>query len=532
MAAHDQAALDQAAIDQAAIDQAVIVHWLGQPHAYPHRPDRVEHIETHISHVFLAGDLVYKLKKPARYDFLDYTTLAQREQACRDELRLNRRLAPAAYLRVVPITIGKDSGYELGGPGNIVDWLVEMRRLPTDQTLEALLARGELTPPHIDRLAGTLVNFYRDLPPVAISADQYRDRIFAHVRGNLDELLALKHHLPHSVVERIHGFQLQLLHLRPELFDQRVRAGRVVEGHGDLRPQHICLSDPIAIFDCIEFSADFRRLDVADEMAFLAAECDFLRAPWIGPQLLAAYSRATGDVPPAVLVDFYKSYRACVRAKVATLRADQLTGPEQQSATAEAHAHLALADQCVTPWLRPLVLCIGGLSGSGKTTLAAAAAAALGAEHLRTDLIRKQLFAARPAAPTSADLYTLAARDRVYDELLSAAAQVHGQQISVVLDATFSSAAHLARAEEIAAAPRSVFLAVECHCRPEIARQRIEHRLAAGRDPSDARREVHDLQRQQWQPWPPHIPHLRIDTEHPPAAQLTQLFSALRAHAK
>src|SRR5439155_12847777 len=205
----------------------------------------------------------------------------------------------------------------------------------------------------------------------------YRELCLSHVHGNLRELLAVKHHLPRGVVERVHGFQLQLLMLQPALFEGRVESGRIVEGHGDLRPEHICLSDPIQIFDCIEFSPDFRRIDVADELAFLAAECDFLGADWVGPQLLAAYRRQSGDIPPPILIDFYKSYRACVRAKVAALRADQLQGAAQSAAAAEAHQHLALADRHVESWSKPLVLVVGGLSGTGKTTLAKALASAL-----------------------------------------------------------------------------------------------------------------------------------------------------------
>jgi aminoglycoside phosphotransferase family enzyme len=135
-----------------------------------------------------------------------------------------------------------------------VDWVVEMRRVPTELTLDALHPRGKLRPEHIDRLAETLVLFYLSLKPLPLTTQQYRERCSSHVRGNLRELLAVKHHLPRGVVERVHGFQIQLLRLRPALFEERVRAGRIVEGHGDLRPEHICLSDPIAIFDCIEFS--------------------------------------------------------------------------------------------------------------------------------------------------------------------------------------------------------------------------------------------------------------------------------------
>jgi len=505
-----------------------LVRWLARPEAYAHRPDKVEQIETHISRLFLAGSYVYKLKKPVRYDFLDFSTLQAREHACREEVRLNRRLATDTYLGVAPIYQGPSGEFRWDGVGEIVDWLVEMRRLPTELTLDALHAREKLRPEHIDRLADTLTGFYRTLTPLSLEPRAYRERCLAHVHGNLRELIAVKHHLPRGVVERVHGFQLQLLNLRPDLFEERVQSGRIVEGHGDLRPEHICFSDPPAIFDCIEFNTDFRRLDVADELAFLAAECDFLGADWVGPQLLHAYQEQSGDRPPEILIAFYKSYRACVRAKVAALRADQLEAQVRESAAAEAARHLELADKSAAPWLRPLVVVVGGLSGSGKTTLATEIAEALGAELLRTDVIRKELFdAGGLATQANDDIYNRRARQQVYDEMLRRAAALAADRISVVLDGTFSALAPFRQAQALAADAGSRFFAVECVCRSEVAHARIARRLAAGQDASQARPEIHDQQRDQWETWPTDIPQVRIDTEQPLAAQIAQVFAAL-----
>jgi uncharacterized protein len=511
-----------------ATEHEAIVRWLATPDVYPHHPDRVEHVETHISNVFLAGEYVYKLKKPVRYDFLDFTTVAAREQACREEVRLNRRLAPDTYLGVVPVIRAPSGNYQWGGAGQVVDWVVKMRRLPTELTLDARHRGSKLRPERIDRLAATLVRFYQSLTPLSLTAQEYRDRCLSHVRGNLRELLAVKHHLPRGVVERVHGFQLQLLMLQPARFEERVRAGRIVDGHGDLRPEHICLCDPIAIFDCIEFSPDFRRIDVADELAFLAAECDFLGAEWVGPQLLRAYQDLSGDQPADVLFDFYKSYRACVRAKVAALRADQLQGTSQAAAATEAHRHLGLADTYAAPWVRPLVLIVGGLAGTGKTTLATALADALGAELLRTDVIRQETFGtgSKPVE-TDSGIYRREAREKVYDEMFRRAAALHADRISVVLDGTFSSVDLLHKTRELAAHPRSVLLAIECICRPEAAHERMAQRLAAGRDASDAWPDIHDIQRLRWEMWPSGFPQLRVDTEQPINKQVDHIFAAL-----
>jgi len=511
-------------------EHAAVVRWLSRPESYPHRPDRVEQIQTHISQVFLAGAYVYKLKKPVRYDFLDFSTVDAREHACREEVRLNRRLAPDTYLDVVPITRSLGGGLHLGGRGDIVDWLVEMRRLPTELTLDALYRRGQLRPEHIDRLAATLVRFYQSLPPLKLTPEAYRERFLSHVHGNRSELLAAEHHLPRAMALRANSFQLQLLRLRPELFDERVRAGRIVAGHGDLRPEHICFSEEIAIFDCIEFNEEFRKLDVADELAFLAAECDFLGADWAGAQLLQTYQDHSGDRLPADLWDFYKSYRACVRAKVAALRADQLQGEPQATAAQEAQRHLTLAGTYAAPWLSPLVLAVGGLAGTGKTTLAAALAEAMGAVLLRTDLVRKELFGAGPhAAELDGGIYRPEARERVYEELYRRAAELHAQRISVVLDGTFSTLDQLRQAQQLTTNASGMFLAIECVCRPEIARERIDRRLAGGHDASDAQPEIHDIQRLRWETWPANSPQVCVDTEQPHSQQIEFVVDALHS---
>jgi aminoglycoside phosphotransferase family enzyme/predicted kinase len=506
-----------------------VADWLSQPQNYPHHPDRVEQIQTHISQVFLAGGFVYKLKKPVRYDFLDFSTVSAREHACQEEVRLNRRLAADIYLDAVPLILGPEGELRFGGAGEVVDWLVVMRRLPTELTLDVLHRRGRLQAEHIDRLVAVLVAFYRSLHSVDLAAEAYRDRFLAHVLANRRELLAARHHLPSAMVQRSCGFQLQLLRLQPERFDERIRAGQIVMGHGDLRPEHICFSEPIAIFDCIEFNAEFRTVDVADELAFLAAECDFLGAAWVGPQILARYQAQSGDRLPEVLWDFYRSYRACVRAKVAALRADQLQGEPQVAAAAEAQRHLNLADQYAANWHSPLLLAVGGLAGTGKSTLAAALAEALGADLLRTDVIRRELFGDGPHSdPVDRGIYRREAREQVYAELHRRAAKLHGQGISVVLDGTFSTLDLLQRARQLATHPRGKFLAIECVCQPEVARARITQRLTEGQDASEARPEIHDLQRARWEAWPDDVPQVRVDTERPLAEQVECTLAALR----
>lgn len=500
------------------------------PKFYPHQPDCVELIETHISRVYLAGDWVYKCKKPVRFDFLDFSSVDLRRQACEEEVRLNRRLAPEIYLGVVPVTL-ENGVWALDGAGTPVEWLVKMRRLPVEQTLEQLFVRGELKSADIERLAETLAEFYRRLSPVTITTAEYIDRLENHVRQNLAELLAVSHHLPTEKVRQVHSHQLQLLHLRPELFAARVAAKRIVEGHGDLRPEHICLTQPLVIFDCIEFSQEFRTLDLADELAFLAAECDHLGAAWVGPQLLVKCAQLLGDRVPPVLLNFYKSYRACVRAKVAAIRSDQLAGLAQQTAADQALAYLNQASAYIREGESPLLLLVGGLSGTGKSTLAQAIGERLGIEVLRTDSIRNELFGQHQSQQIDAGFYRQDIRARVYDELLHRAEGKLRARLSVILDATFEINESITAAQQVAKLCGARLQAIQCTCPPEIARERIRRRIAAGSDPSQADVEVYEQQRQRALPWPSGVRTCFIDSVQPLDTQLQNVWRELRQNS-
>ncbi len=504
------------------------VQALARPEAYSNAPSRVEVKETHISWVFLADELVFKVKKPVRFDFLDFSTADARHRACLDEVRLNRRLAPGVYLNVVPVTETPGGGFRFGGEGATVDWAVRMRRLPDDRMLSSVIERGDVRPEQIDQLVETLARFSASLSPEPIAAHEYRERYFRLVWDNRRELLAVSHHLSENTIKFIHAIQLQTLFLRADLFDRRVAAGLIKEGHGDLRPEHVCFTDPPVVFDCIEFEKSLRQLDVADDLAFLIEECDYLDSGWIGDRLIERYEQSTGDAPNE-LWSFYKSYRACVRAKVAAVRAEQLTGARRDQEIEAAVRHLALAGSYLRTWRMPLVIVVGGLSGTGKSTLAAELADRLGAEILRTDVIRRQLFETNEGEPASVDqgVYEPAARQRVYDELFATAARFHQQSLPVVLDGTFPSAALVRAARSIAKDSRSRFLAVECTCRPEVAIERINRRLAAAGDASDARADVYAVQRRQREAWPDDMPHCRVDTEQRLDQQLAAVAAAI-----
>lgn len=299
------------------------VAFLSRPRSYREPVTRVERVQTHLSWVFLTDDHAYKLKKPVRGDFADLRTIADRRRNCRAEIRLNRRLAADVYVGAIPLTcdasgrlaIGSSSGGSRGG--NVVDWLVKMRRLPQDRMLDRMIAAGLAASIDVDAIVEPLCRLYRAAPAAATSPDAYLRALAAAICATRDELRKPAYALPVDVIERAALIQLRMVDDGASLLGGRAASGRIVEGHGDLRPEHVCMTAPPRIIDCLEFSRELRSLDAVDELAYLALECERLGAPELRGRIFDAYRRIGGDDPPASLIDFYQSYRASIRAKIA-----------------------------------------------------------------------------------------------------------------------------------------------------------------------------------------------------------------------
>jgi aminoglycoside phosphotransferase family enzyme len=285
--------------------------------SYPEQTCRVEARETHMSWVFLLDAFVYKLKKPVESDCLDYRSLAARQYFCNEELRLNRRLAPDVYLDVVSLNLDHNGHLSVGGKGQSVDWLVRMRRLPGERMLDAMIERGALHEEHIRQVVEKLFAFYRQLPAERPEPQEYRDRLRRRIEASAQGLSSPLYGLPASVVQAIATAQLRALSCLRATLDERASGGHIVEAHGDLRPEHVCITSEVSIIDCLEFSRNLRVMDVADEIAFLSLECERLGAPGLASSILAWFSRLSGDNPSPALVNFYKSLRSTSRAHVA-----------------------------------------------------------------------------------------------------------------------------------------------------------------------------------------------------------------------
>jgi aminoglycoside phosphotransferase family enzyme len=331
------------------------VAFLRRPSSYPDAPNAVVAIETHMSWVFLADDFAYKLKKPIRYDSLDLSEPDLRRRNCQQEVLLNRRLAPDVYLGVSAITCAPGGTLAFDGQGEQIDWVIRMRRLPADRMLDAIITSGRATGEERDirTVAVYLARFLSAARPVPMSGSDYRARLEQGVREDAQALSAPRYRLSRGRLEALARAQLALLERRPLLFDERVQAGRIIEGHGDLRPEHICVRSDPAIIDCLEFSKDLRVLDAADELAFLALECERLGDPRVGRWFLDVYRDVSGDEPPPPLLHFYRVYRALRRAKIAAWHLDDPTVRDPERFAAKARHYLDLVEPVALDGIGP-----------------------------------------------------------------------------------------------------------------------------------------------------------------------------------
>lgn len=491
---HTSNAMQQLDLDQATrMVQSLLAALRRQS---PH-PDAVSCIETHISWVLLADDLAWKIKKPLRLDFLDFSTLALRRHACEEELRINQRTAPQLYLDVVPIT-GSVQAPEWNGSGPILDVAVRMRRFPQDQLLDRLVRQGALPVQHMDALARQIAALHADAAVATQQQAHGQPRALMHAVA--ENFVTLRHGLPASSRKQLRLLlqwtQHEQKRLQP-LFAQRLAAGRVREGHGDLHLGNLMLHDgrPL-LFDALEFDPALRWIDVMVDIAFLVMDLLHRGRPDLAWRVLNGWLEQTGDYEGLGLLPYALVYRALVRAKVTKLRMAQADSAAQPALQQELEGYLQLALQCMRP--RPLhVWTTMGVSGSGKSFLSQELLGATGTIRLRADVERKRLFGLPPEASSHAqgqDIYTSEASRQTFDRLEQLAQVVLAAGFPVLIDATFIRRELRDRFHQLAhrLGVRFGILAFEA---PEaVLRQRVQHRLEQGGDASEADIQVLEAQ--------------------------------------
>jgi hypothetical protein len=486
---------------------------LGSPAAHPGDSSAapgVEHVQTHLSHVFLTGRRVYKFRKAIDLGFVRFTARAERNADCLREIALNRRLAPDVYLGVAPLLrdpvrigpVGEDLVRAPGG--GEAEHCVVMRRLPAGRDALTLLTRGALSDAQVERAAAFVARFHQRHglgAPAPFTAEEWRQRC---VDPALDNLRLLRSAPAGSfdgdALAELEAGTRAFAEQRGSCLERRRLAGRAVDGHGDLHLQHLWYerddADPIAI-DCLEFSEKLRRTDAAAEVGFPAMDLRYRGAVAQAERFLRVYARERDDFDLYAVVDFFSSYRAAVRAKVASITAmDEAIDPAQRGRASEsARRHLDLAVRMLAGRGTGALVLVGGIVGTGKSSAASELADHADAVVISSDRVRKQLAGLAPTARTGdrvdEGLYDPAHAERVYAGLILRAAPVLDSGRVAVLDATWSRAADRGRALRFARERGAPAHFIETRCAAEVAQDRLARRKERDSDPSDAGPELH-----------------------------------------
>lgn len=484
---------------------------------YPDENGPVTFTETHISRLYFTSGHVYKIKKSVNLGFVDFSSLAQRYQYCLEEVRLNRRLCPQIYLGVLPVYYG-EKGYQLKGPGEIQEYAVHMKRLPEDRMLDRQINNKiPQLERHMERLGHLLALFHKNAEIVRQSPPFYRQKTAYNWKENFAQIEPyVGHTIEARAIAIIREWVEDFISEKDAELDARERRGFVRDGHGDLHAEHICLTDPICIYDCIEFSERFRIGDIVEDTAFLLMDLEF-RGRWdLAETLLQAYS-ARIDLGDGweELLPFFKVYRAFVRGKVDSILAGESEAAEsvrlEAKVLARRYFNLALGYLC------PQILVLTcGLMGTGKTTVARGLCRAIPALHLRSDEVRKELHGlpvlSRQEDAFNQGLYTRSATQKTYEALLDTAERALQEGQSVVVDASFSLNDQRSRFFEMARHRGIPACLIVTECSAETALARLDHRREQEIDASDGRRELYEKQAARFEAIQEGYEVIRVDT--------------------
>ena len=496
-----------------------------RPEFYPKSPASVEFRQTHISYVFLAGDFAYKVKKAVRFSFIDSLKLETRYHLCAEEVRLNSRISPEMYLGVFAI-LGRGKNFLLGPRvkhphGKAIEYAVKMRRLPEQQMLDRLLAAGLVDSAAIRAIAARIAEFRKNVPADYGwrygCAAELRQAMTAELTENREFIGDM---LGQDEFAEIHAFILSFIASHLKQIGQRAASGRVREGHGDLRAEHIRMGgNRVDVIDCVEFSERLRYCDAASEIAFLAMDLDRLDAPALADELVASYARAAGDRELPQFVPFYKCYRASVRGKVESLRSRELkiAAPEREQARECARGYFALASRYAR-LASPAIVAVCGLSGTGKSAMAETLQGRTGFAIINSDRVRKRLAGVAPNRRQNSDygtgLYCDQFSKMTYETMLAEAEESLREGRGVILDATFKASADRWRVRALARRHGVPLLLVECVAAKEEVMRRLERRNEIADEVSDATPAIYEMQVRGFEPLNEgeELNHITVDT--------------------
>jgi uncharacterized protein len=471
----------------------------------------VQHLQTHMSHVFLTSRRAYKLRKAVRFEFVDFSTRAARDVDCLDEVRLNRRLAPDLYLGIAPLR-RRGAAIELGPvseelANDALEHCVVMRRLPEGRDALTLLERGELGSAQLGALAERIALFHRANPLTRVlSEDEWREHVASPVRESLDlfagaQLDACAREQLALALERTERFVAE----HWDRFAVRLAQGRAVHGHGDLHLQHIWYETPESaplVVDCVEFRSSFREIDAASEVAFLAMDLMHRGRADLAAHFLRSYAARSDDFGLYSVVDYFIAYRAAVRAKVGELarRDPEVDSAQRERAEQSVRVHLSLSAAALEPRGRGSLVLVCGRIGSGKSSAAAHLAELVDGVVIASDRVRKHLAGLDPLERGHAGLYTEKMTRATYESLAERALPVIDSGRTAILDATYATRALRERTRAWAETHRLEPWLLEVSCDDALVRERLVARRARDDDPSDAGPELLDSSANDYQP--------------------------------
>ena len=482
-----------------------IIQSLLKSEGTPGESGQVNLVQTQMSWILFAGNLVYKMKKPVDLGYVDYTTLEKRQYYCNREVELNRRLCPQSYLGVSTINLA-DGEYSIDGDGEVVDYAVKMKKLPQEKMLDYLLANNNPTADMLSQVAERVAAFHKKAetgphidPFGSIQAIRFNtEENFTQSIKYADKVVS------RDTLDRIKDYTNRFLNNNSALFESRVKEGHIRDCHGDLHSSHICFTDELCIYDCIEFSDRFRYSDTAAEVAFLAMDIDHYGRADLSQVFIQRYLEMTRDSQVETLLNFYKCYRAMVRAKVNCFKLDDpyVDSEEKQRSLLKAQQYFDLAESYTLqkPWLLVNV----GLVGSGKSTLAKELARHMGIVVISSDIVRKTLAGIPPVESASQGMdtgvYSPDFSRLTYETMFNQAASWLKKGVSVILDATFVLALSRKTAYEIAMKYNAGFAFLEYTISDEEACRRINHRKLEPGNVSDGTTQVYFKMKSEFEP--------------------------------
>lgn len=486
--------------DKNGIQRTDLIEFLLCPNTYPHSPNEIKHIQTHASHVFIAAPYVYKIKKPVDFGFLDYSTLEKRKFYCQKELELNKRLCCNAYICVEEISL-KDGELKLGPGDETIEYSVKMNLLPEKYFLHNLLAEGAVSKDDFSKIAEKISDNYKSqIPSDNISKFGQPDNIKSIIDDNIS---TSKKFLNETITDNAHStlksYNENIFRNKTSIFIKRLQNGWIRDCHGDLRLEHINLSNSdICIYDCIEFNEKFRYIDIASDAAFLSMDLDYNGYYKLSEFFIGEISGLMTDNSINDVLDFYKCYRAIVRGKVETLKSLEPEVPEEERRRARKNADTfyKMALKYALFGSKPVTIVTFGVIGTGKSTIAKALSEELSFNVITSDIVRKRISGIpkfeRKYEGYDTGIYSKDVTEKTYNEMFDIAEDIIKNGKSVIIDASFSKKKWRKKLVELTKKLDSILYFIHTKAPKPVIEQRLSAREVEEKTISDARLEILD----------------------------------------